>query len=107
MTSVHVRRTSLALTVLFTGAAILFGGLDRQRAGVPPDPRPADAGRTAFEARCSACHTAAALTATLRRASDRRAKLEEIAVLLAGGHGDAGDEEARAVLRYLDELAGR
>jgi mono/diheme cytochrome c family protein len=107
MTTVHVRRTSIALTVLFTGAAILFGALDRQRGRVAPDPVPGDAGRTAFEARCSACHTTAALIAPVRTASDRRAKLEEIAALLAGGHGDASEEEARAVLRYLDELAGR
>jgi hypothetical protein len=96
----------MVLTLIFVGAAGVFGALGR-RAGPPAGGEPAGAGAAAFVARCGACHDAAAIASSIGGASDREAKLSALEALLASGHGDATADENRAILAYLKERARR
>jgi mono/diheme cytochrome c family protein len=118
MTSVHVRRTSLALLVIFAGAAGVYGALGRRAApagvtppaGVTAPPiaaADAAAGARAFADRCAACHEADALGKTIASAPDRNAALAAISTLLSTGHGSATPDEARVILAHLRDRAGR
>ena len=111
MTSIHVRRTSVILAVLFVGAAAAWGALARTPAAPPPvETRPVvaepPAGAAAFQSRCVTCHDEASFVDSLRRAPDHRAALDAMRVKLASGHGDADAAEVRAILSYLAERAG-
>ncbi len=106
MTSVHVRRTTIVLDLIFAGAAGVFGVLGR-RAGPTDAGESSGAGAAAFVARCAACHDATAIASGIGGPPDRAAKLAALEALLSSGHGDATTDESRAILAYLKERAGR
>jgi mono/diheme cytochrome c family protein len=111
MTTVHVRRVTMVWCGVFLAAAMAFAWL-AERPAPPPEASapagPADAaGARAFAARCGACHSAEAIAQLVRDAPDRRAKIRAMGALLESGHGEAGPDDIRQILTFLEGLAAR
>lgn len=110
MTSVDVRRATVALCGVFLTAAMAFAWLAERRPPVPSTPASVvlvePGGATAFAVRCAACHAAEAIAQLIRDAPDRRAKMRAIDALLVS-HGDPSPAETRQILAFLEDLASR